>query len=218
MPGSEGACLVRLTFDLLRPIPIGPLRIETASLRSGRRASWVQGSAWVGTTEVLRATAVLVRPTERELDLPPAKDPPSKPLIDPESLTSFQFPFFRWSVGYHTAVDLRIARGRWTFEPTAAWIRPLVPLVSEEATTPEQAVVIAADAANGVGYVLNPEQFTFINPDLSIHLSRPPTGSWVGLDTHTAADPMGIGSCKAELHDTRGPVGHSLQSLIIAPR
>src|SRR5690606_35967424 len=150
-------------------------RVETVSLRSGRRALWVQGSAWAGNTEVLRATAVLVRPTE--VALPPAKDPPADPLNDPESLTPFQFPFFRWAVGYHTAVDLRIARGRWTLEPAAAWIRPLVPLVAGETLTPEQAVVIAADAANGVGYVLNPEHFTFSNPDLTIAVFGPASGS-----------------------------------------
>jgi len=53
----------------------------------------------------------------------------------------------------------------------------------------------------------------FINPDLTIHVSRLPIGEWVGLESCTLAEPQAIGISESRLCDEEGPVRRSIQSL-----
>ncbi len=55
----------------------------------------------------------------------------------------------------------------------------------------------------------------FINPDLTIHVSRLPVGEWVGLESRTSAESQGIGITESRLWDEEGPIGRSIQSLLI---
>ena len=128
------------------------------------------------------------------------------------------FPFFRERVAYHTAVEIRIARGIWGRGPTTAWARLRFPLVAEEITTPLEALVTIADAGNGVCTVLDPRQYTFVNPDLSLFLDRDPMGEWFALDARSTADAGGRGLAQSELFDRGGELGRCLQCLVIDER
>jgi hypothetical protein len=55
----------------------------------------------------------------------------------------------------------------------------------------------------------------FINPDLTIYLHRRPAGEWVCLEAITYAQPHGIGMAESRLWDERGPIGRSVQSLLL---
>lgn len=215
--GPDAWHLARLTVALVRPIPIGPVRVRTSATRRGRTVEHLRAELLDDQAEPL-ALATAVRIRRAELALPPAKDPPAPPLPPVESLSPFVFPFFTAELGYHRAVEVRIARGRWSREPTAAWLRPCVPLVRGHAMLPIEALTIVADAANGVAVVLDVRRFAFVNPDLTLALARPPRGTWFGLDTHATADPGGAGLCDAQLHDEAGPFGRSVQTLVIQPR
>jgi hypothetical protein len=76
-------------------------------------------------------------------------------------------------------------------------------------------VAAAADFGNGVSSPLSFGDWLFINPDLTIHLSRLPVGEWVGLESHTSAESQGIGISESRLWDEEGPIGRSVQSLLI---
>ena len=54
-----------------------------------------------------------------------------------------------------------------------------------------------------------------IHPDLPIHLVRPLIGEWVGLRARSLYADDGVGMSDTELHDERGPVGRSNQSLLL---
>jgi hypothetical protein len=95
------------------------------------------------------------------------------------------------------------------------WFRLRVPVVAGETPTPLQRVTAAADFGNGVSAALARGEYLFINPDLSIHLHRYPAGEWIGLDATTAAEPVGVGLAVSRLHDEQGPIGMSLQSLLV---
>jgi hypothetical protein len=207
----------RLTVELLRAIPIARMRVSCEPLKRGRQAQWHIARLFAEDgSELARATGLRVRRTA--LELPPAKVPRSPALPDPEQLAPFVFPFFTAAVGYHTAVDLRVARGRWNRGPAAAWIRMKVPLVLGTPTSALERVLVAADATNGVCPVLDVERFTFVNPDLTVCFSREPTGEWIGLDARSHADAIGIGMAQAEIHDCSGEVGRCLQSLVVDAR
>ena len=76
----------------------------------------------------------------------------------------------------------------------------------------------AADFGNGVSRILDFQRHLFVNTDLSIHLSREPTGEWVLLDARTRIEPDGAGLAASTLYDERGPIGLSAQSLFVAER
>ena len=54
-------------------------------------------------------------------------------------------------------------------------------VVAGEQPSGVQRAAAAADFGNGVSGGLPYDRFTFINPDLTIHLLRPPVGEWIGM-------------------------------------
>jgi acyl-CoA thioesterase len=66
--------------------------------------------------------------------------------------------------------------------------------------------------------VVDPARATFVNGDLTIALHRLPAGEWMCLDAATAGGSDGIGLTRARLWDVTGPVGRSLQTLLLEPR
>src|SRR5690606_9066695 len=59
-PG-EGMRVARVTMELLRPVPIGPLRLETEVVRPGRRVQLVAARLWAGDTLTVQALALRIR-------------------------------------------------------------------------------------------------------------------------------------------------------------
>lgn len=207
--------VARVTVDLLRPVPIGRVRLTTEVVRAGRSAQVVQATLFTGDKLALRATALRVRTTALEL---PITDPRAPALPAPVDCAPLEFPFFQTSVGYHTAMELRRARGEWGHGAMAAWMRMRVPLLEDEPPSPLQRVLAAADSGNGVSLALDTRAWTFVNPDLTVHLHRLPDGEWIGLDATTVAWPSGVGLAESALHDPRGPIGRAAQSLVVERR
>lgn len=214
-PFEAASHVARLTVDLLRPVPLGRVSVSVAVVRAGRTAQVVEATLEAGGKTCLRATALRVRTTD--LRLPP-RDPPAAVLPPVDACEPWTFPFFTTQVGYHTAMELRVARGEFGRGAMAVWMRQRQPLVAGEAPTPLQRVLVAADSGNGVSLALDTRRFTFVNPDLTVHLHRPLEGEWVGLDAVTVPWPSGVGLAESALHDARGPIGRSLQSLVIEVR
>jgi hypothetical protein len=73
----------------------------------------------------------------------------------------------------------------------------------------------AADFGNGVSAELAFGSASFINPDLTVSLLRPPVGEWVCLDARTRLGTWGIGSAQSTLWDVTGRVGIAVQSLLV---
>ncbi len=212
---GDGMQVVRLTVEFLRPVPLAPLTVGAEVIRDGKKVQWLAGWVRAGEKEVCRATALRMHATEVPLPARASRPAPPRP---PAGSDSFVFPFFREQIGYHTAMEVRIARGTFGCGAMAAWMRMRHPLLPDEPPSPLQRVAIAADSGNGVSAALDTARYTFINPDLTVHLHRPPGGEWVCLDAATTLDEQGIGLAVCTLHDEGGAIGRSVQSLLIAPR
>ncbi len=215
--GGESMAVVRLTVELLRPVPIAPLTIETNWARPGRKVQIVAASLFSGDTEVVRATGLRIRRAAIPL---PADLPHVAPPAPPDS-GSVGLPPWAATLEYRAfhslAVEHRFVGGSFAQAgPATDWIRLRVPLVEGEETSPLCRVAAAADFGNGISWVLNrSDGYSFINPDLTIYLHRPPVGEWICLDAVTHAQPSGIGLAESTLYDEQGIIGRSLQSLII---
>jgi hypothetical protein len=206
--------IVRVTVDYLRPVPIGRLRVRLDPLREGARVQRRIARLLHGDTMVAHAVLTLVRP--EPMDVTPA--PGGLALPSPEASRPFQFPFFREAEGYHTAMDLRLAAGEWGSGRVAAWMRQRVPLVHGEAPSPMERVLVAADSASGVSAAIDHRAQSAINADLTVALSRPLRGEWVGLDSVSAYEPAGVGLADTRILDEDGTIGRVLQCLVIGPR
>jgi Acyl-CoA thioesterase C-terminal domain len=100
--------------------------------------------------------------------------------------------------------------------PGKAWFRLNVPLVQDEETTAVERVAAAADFGNGLSNLAGLDRsWVFINPDLEIRMSRPPTGEWVYLDSNTTISPTGTGLARSSLADEIGWLGVAAQSLFV---
>ena len=123
---------------------------------------------------------------------------------------------------HRSATEHRFLEGGFAENgPCKVWIRLLVDVVPDETPSGLQRVAAAADYGNGVSSAIDADRLTFINPDLTIHLARPPEGPWIGLAAHSVYGvgeaSSGAGFAESALHDERGRLGHSVQSLIIQP-
>jgi acyl-CoA thioesterase len=91
-------------------------------------------------------------------------------------------------------------------------------VVGDEEPTGVQRAAAAADFGNGVSWVLPFEDWIFLNPDLTMHLARPPVGEWIGLDAHTVPSDQGMGLAESAMYDERGRLGRAVQSLLLQRR
>ena len=97
-------------------------------------------------------------------------------------------------------------------------VRLRVPIVEGEPATQLQRAMAAADFGNGISAAVDWDDYTFVNPELTVYFLRLPEGEWIGNDAATAIEPGGIGLADAALHDARGPFGRALQSLYVSRR
>jgi acyl-coenzyme A thioesterase PaaI-like protein len=202
----------RLTVELLRPVPLAPLRVVARTARPGRNVQTLEGVVLAGETEVARATALRLRTTQLEF---PDTNPPVPMPPPPRSNTAPLFPNFD-AVGYWTANDLQLVEGTWLEAgPGTAWIRLRCPVVEGEEPSPLQRVAAAADFGSGVGNPVRASDVGAINPDLTIHVHREARGEWVALQSRAWAHPEGVGMAETLLFDEHGPVGRAVQSLLV---
>ncbi len=212
--GRPDLQLARVTVELLRPVPIAALEVSTTTVRQGRSAAFVEGTITADGTQIARARTLSIRTTD--LPLPP---PPPDPPPGPDEGKPLDFFPTGQQVGYHTAMEYAFLEGGFTEQgPAKVWMRMRVPLLADEAPSGWQRVLCAADSGNGVSGVLDYRRYTFINPDLTVHLHRQPLGEWVCLDARTVIEPSGVGLATSTILDEHGPLGHGLQSLYVAAR
>lgn len=212
----------RVTVDLFGAVPLGELRVRATTLRPGRRIELLgadlearAGDEWrvVARAQAWRLatqdTSAVVSDPFTHPALPSEDVPPSAILPAAWQAAGF-VPTLRW----RGADGLRAHRGR----PTTAWLNLSLGLVAGEPTSPLTAALTIADVANGIGARLDPSTHTFLNTELTVHLFRPPSGEWFGLEAESAIGPDGVGLSQALLHDAAGPIGRIAQSLLVEAR
>ena len=91
-------------------------------------------------------------------------------------------------MAFSDACELRFASGTFLDPgPVQVWVRLTVPVLDGEHPSGAQRIA-AADFGNGVSGALPADRYLFINPDLTIHLLRPPVGEWIGMDSRSTTD------------------------------
>jgi hypothetical protein len=174
-------------------------------------AEMTAATAGGGQRTVARVTAWLLAPSDTR-DVATDRYPP---LVEGEPAPHEHG--WAGAPGYLETISWRTQRTA-PGEPAVAWLSPLVPLVADAEPTDLQRMAMVVDSANGVGAVLDPNEFVFMNTDTTVHLHRTPQGSDFGLRTRGSIGPDGIGVTTAEIFDRRGFIGTSAQTLLVQRR
>jgi hypothetical protein len=214
LPAAEGLILGRLTYDFIRPAPIGPVEIRAGVAREGRRVQLLEGAMLADGVEVVRARALRVH---RALAGAGASDGVSLPP-GPESGRTGELPGLHRPRFATDANEVRFVAGGFGGGPGTAWFRLKRPLVGGEQATPIQRLAAAADFGAGLSGTLPREHYLFINVDMTVYLEREPAGAWMCLESVTRIAAGGIGVAESVLYDSRGRVGRATQALLVAPR
>jgi hypothetical protein len=208
---DDGLVLSRLSYDILGTVPIAEVDVEVSVLRAGRTIELVEAvlghagrpavrlRAWL---QAARDTATVAGTTHEPIPGAEACEP-----WDPTTV---------WQGGFIRTIEVRrmlVAPGR-----AAYWVRTPVALVAGEEVSPLSRMAGLLDVANGMSVRVAPEDVLFPNIDLTAHVFEQPRGEWVGFDSRVSFGGGGLGLTTVVVHDERGPVGTSSQSLTVRPR
>lgn len=211
VPGMEVA---RFFCEMLRPVPIARLRVVAEVEKAGRKVVVVRARVLADERVCLDARIGCVRVADVGAPMRTHAGTP----VSPDICAPFQFPFFTTPVGYHTAIECRVAHGAYGVGKMALWMRQRGPLVAGEEPSGAQRALVVADAGSGVSIGLDTRQFTFVNADLAVHLQRAPEGPWILMDATTWFERSGRGLAETALSDARGFVGRAGQTLVLEAR
>lgn len=216
LPAPVPMRVARLTVDLMRPVPVAPLAVETEILREGKKIQLVAIRLLADGKEVVRATALRIRKHDQALPaerpFPPLDLPPPEEGTDALGGAMSSTPFL-------SGLEMRNVKGAFNIPgPASIWYRASRPIVEGEPISPLMRATIAADFCNGTSAFLSFKHWTFINADLTISLAREPVGEWILLDAETWAGPDSIGIASARLADRDGYFGRAVQSVLFEKR
>lgn len=196
----------RLSLEILGAIPVAPITVRGWVERPGRRISML-AAEMVADRPVARLTAwALATSDTSEVATDRYPPLPEHPAID--------LPDYWWNApGYLEVMDWR-PQPR-SMDAAVFWVTPRVQLVDGEEPTLLQNLTMVVDSANGIGSVLDTQQYVFMNTDTVVHLHRLPTGRDIGVRARASIGPDGIGVTNGEIFDRSGFVGTTAQTLLV---
>jgi hypothetical protein len=213
-PSAGPSTVVRMAVEILGPVPVGEVTIASHVARAGRSVELVEAELCAGGRVAVKARAWRIR--RADLELPSTKPAPVPPPLMPAEDGPGPPD---WPGGFLQALQLRFSTGSWSQPgPATAWGRLRMPLVDGEQPSGLQRLMVLADCGNGVSSSLPIADWLFINPDLTVHLSRYPRGEWMCIEAATTVDPQGFGVAVSTLYDADGRVGNGAQSLFVDAR
>ena len=220
-PGETDWLLSRLTVELIKPVPLAPLRVRVENRRPGRRVQVLDAVLETADgTEVLWARGLRLAQVDNGFDESTVANPAPPTWPEPTSLP-------RWKLGidsewlmFGSAYEFRLVRGAPFREegPAALWGRLRLPLFAGEDIHPLDRLLTLADFPNGFGNAVPYDRFTYINPDLTVSTHRLPEGEWLLMDALMHPRATGVGVATGAIFDATGPVATATQSLLITAR
>jgi hypothetical protein len=193
--------IARLSFDMHRVVPLGPLRVAASVSREGKRLQLVTAAISSDGVEVARCTALRLRlgtgPEDgmHDPDLPDVAPPPG-PGEQRQSGGAHR-------VGFLAGMEIREGGGRHG----STWYRVVAPVVLGHELTPATRLAMVADFTANSANHLDQRRWSAINPDVSLHLLREPVGEWHAVVARSWYAADGIGVSRGDLFDAEGLVG-----------
>lgn len=214
LPTSEPMRIARITVDLMRPVPLTELMLESEVVREGRKIQLCAVRLLAGGVEVVRASVLKMR--KQDVTFPDGIET-EKPLDVPGHDHGREE--HAGGNKFMAGITIRAVQGGFTTPaPSAIWFRCRRPIVAGAPISQAVRVAAAADCSNAVSSVLDFRKWLFINADLTIHMAREPVGDWILLNGEMTLGSDGGGIAVSRLGDARGYFGRAVQSLVVEPR
>jgi hypothetical protein len=218
MPTLVPMQLARITVDLWREVPLRPLRIERSLRREGKRLQAVDVSLFDGEVEVAHAEALRIR--RDDTNVPEVLEHPLRPSTEPPTPPSRNGSLFTGPaadrIGFIRSLDAhRVVGQPGDGTPAVLWVRMRQPLVAGQDTPPSARAAFASDFASALAAYLDITVWSYINPDVNLHLLREPSSDWIAVDGTTWVGAEGIGHGRATIYDLEGMVGSASASQVV---
>ena len=208
----------RLTVDLLRPVALQPLRLQSSVVRAGRRLRLVDAVMTQNDVLVARASALFLRRSEHAMNTV-WTSPVTMPAVPPEpDVVADDIPMVFHSFGRdQLAGSPGVGMTEWRHDGQKfAWMRETKLLVDDEPLSPFTRAVMAADVTSSLTH-WGTEGLQFINADYTITLTRLPEGVYIGLAAVTHYSHAGVATGVATLFDETGPIGSGMATALANP-
>jgi hypothetical protein len=217
----DAGTVARYAIDFLAPVPMDELTVELVDDGGGSRVQRRRALVSARGRLVATGSAVVVR--EGQLELPDKALDHHSPFT-PEEVPDLTQPHPTAGsvVGWESFVTLAVSIELHRVEGdrrTHQWIALTVPVVEGVEPLGIELTAVAADfAQSAVHRQLRFDDWSYRNADLTIHLSRPAVGPWIGLRSEAVVQPVGAGFNAADLFDVEGRLGRSASVLVVEPR
>jgi hypothetical protein len=208
----------RLTVDLLRPVALQPVQVQSSVVRDGRRLRLVDVAMTQHGVMVARASALFLRRGEHTTGTiwtTPVTMPalPAEPDVLPDDVPLLLHAYGRDPVAGTPGVGI----DDWRHDgPKFGWVRETRPLVDDESLSPFTRAVMAGDITSSLTHS-GTAGLQFINADYTVTLSRLPEGRYIGLAALTHYGHAGVATGVATLFDERGPIGSGVALALANP-
>jgi acyl-CoA thioesterase len=207
----------RLTVDLLRPVLLEPVQIQTSVQREGRRIKLVDGTLVQNGKTVARASALFLRRGDHPDGMVWSAPVQMPPLPTDSDDFPAELPFFIWGYGGSPA---RGSRGMTEWEQSHsqkfAWARVFRPMVQGHPLTPFSRLAFVGDITSSLTH-WGTGGLRYINADYTVTASRLPDGEYVGLAAQSHYSTAGVATGAATLFDRHGPIGTSSALALAQP-
>lgn len=206
----------RLTVDLMRPVAMAPVQVQTSVVRSGRRLKLVEASMTQSGTVVARASALMLRRGEQPPGprwSTPVRMPPVPPLPDPPPKRAV---LMVWSYGNNGDTPAP-GLDAWRYDgPKRIWTCDLGPLVAGTEQSPFTRAAVVGEMASSLTH-FSVDGLPFINADYTLTLSRLPETPYLGLAALTHFSHAGVATGTAVVVDELGPIGTATATAVANP-
>ena len=214
-PLAPGQRLVRITVELMRPIPMAGFRVQGEVRRPGRSVTFTEADIFDEDHIYARAFGMHIRTLDELIVPTPQVD---APVFADAVPGEFAITPVTDNRAFVASVEVRYdpSSGMGDGGPTTMWMRTRVPILADEEPTPFQRNCPLADSGNGISYNNYLDETLFVNPDLQLSLHRDPVGDWFCSQSVSHWQPDGTGMSDSALFDTEGAVGRAVQNLLLA--
>ncbi|WP_018024036.1 thioesterase family protein [Corynebacterium ulceribovis] len=216
---DDGMRTARITVNLLGPVPYTELRARTRIVRPGKQIKKLETEILAESRGEWRPCVVATSWRLATFDTSEIEHTREAAVPSLAECTEDNVPLKDWEGGYIQSIVARSAHepGLET-EPQMHWVNTEHQVVAAEEPTAIEHAMSVVDTANGIGAVLNPKDWAFMNVDLTVHFHREPEFGWLGIRARGNIGPDGVGMTGTVLYDEKGAVGRAAQALLVRPQ
>jgi len=218
-----GMDVVRLTMDILKPVPMKAVQIKSHFIRKGGKMAVVDTILTVaGSDEPVasgRAVLLKAKPGKGSMVDTSGPCPESRATLLKEPWLPVEMAA-QLPPGLHHLIQFYPSANK---ERPFCWVNGAAQMLQDRALTPLEHCATTADMttvlatrmcatqAGGLSF----DVAEIMNTNTSIHFSRPPIGEWFAYTDHFIQVAGGYGVAECVIYDEQGCIGKVTQNLIV---